>query len=165
MTVEDPSLCLTILSPCYRDENNIEELCRRLTSVCQGLGVQYEILLVDDGSPDGTWEKILCIARLDAHIGGIKLSRNFGHQIAVTAGLSKARGNRVLIIDSDLQDPPELLPQMMKLMDGGADNVYGRRQRGQALPIAIANFLTSFLMSGRPAAAEQYRQTRPGSPM
>ena len=137
MTVEDPSLCLTILSPCYRDENNIEELCRRLTSVCQGLGVQYEILLVDDGSADGTWEKILSISRLDAHVVGIKLSRNFGHQIAVTAGLSKARGNRVLIIDSDLQDPPELLPQMMKLMDGGADNVYGRRQRGQALPIDI----------------------------
>lgn len=147
----DSTPFLTILSPCYRDEANVPELHRRLTVVCQSLGLPYEILLVDDGSPDDTWRAIQKVAAEDPRVVGIKLSRNHGHQLAVTAGLTRVRGERVLIIDSDLQDPPELLPEMMKLMDEGADNVYGQRLSRKGVPlwkrIAYKNYyrLLSFL--------------------
>ncbi len=126
---------LTVLVPCYRDATGLRELHTRLTAVCGGLSLTYEILLVDDGSPDATWEVIRAIAADDAHVKGIKLSRNHGHQLAVTAGLARALGKRVLIIDSDLQDPPELLPEMMRLMDDGADNIYGQRLSRKGVPV------------------------------
>lgn len=135
MDAAEPPPLLTVLSPCFRDEENLSELHRRVTSVCKGLGGSYELLLIDDGSPDGTWKEIQRLASQDPHVMGIRLSRNFGHQLAVTAGLTKARGERVLIIDSDLQDPPELLPAMMRLMDEGADNVYGKRIRRKGVPL------------------------------
>jgi dolichol-phosphate mannosyltransferase len=113
----------------------LTELHSRLTGVCQNLGCSYEILLVDDGSPDATWPIIYGLAQSDVHVVGIRLSRNHGHQLAVTAGLARARGERVLIIDSDLQDPPELLPEMMRLMDEGADNVYGQRLSRKGVPL------------------------------
>jgi dolichol-phosphate mannosyltransferase len=125
---------LTILVPCYRDATGLEELHRRLTEVCRGLVANYEILLVEDRSPDETWSVIRRIAGEDSHVRGIRLSRNHGHQLAVTAGLFHAAGERVLIIDSDLQDPPELLPEMMRLMDEGADNVYGQRLSRKGVP-------------------------------
>jgi polyisoprenyl-phosphate glycosyltransferase len=126
---------LSVLSPCYRDQDNVAELHRRLTAACESLNIDYEILLVDDGSPDLTWNEILRIAQIDTRLRGIRLSRNYGHQIAVSAGLVNVRGQRVLIIDSDLQDPPELLPQMMARMDAGSENVYGcrKKRRGTAL--------------------------------
>jgi len=130
-----PPPFLTVLVPCYRDATGLQELHTRLTKVCVELACSYEILLVDDGSPDATWEVIRTIAASDPMVRGIKLSRNHGHQLAVTAGLARARGERVLIIDSDLQDPPELLPEMMKLMDEGADNVYGQRLSRKGVPI------------------------------
>ena len=135
MEVPESRIHLTVLSPTFRDEQNLAELYRRVTGVCKKLGVSYELLLVDDGSPDATWTKIQELAVQDPHVAGVRLSRNFGHQLAVTAGLTKARGERVLIIDSDLQDPPELLPDMMKLMDEGADNVYGKRIRRKGVPL------------------------------
>jgi dolichol-phosphate mannosyltransferase len=135
MVVSESPTHLTVLSPCFRDEQNLAELHRRVTAVCKDLEVSYELLLVDDGSPDGTWAEIRRLANEDPRVTGVRLSRNFGHQLAVTAGLTKAKGERVLIIDSDLQDPPELLPQMMKLMDDGADNVYGKRVRRKGVPI------------------------------
>jgi dolichol-phosphate mannosyltransferase len=130
----NPAPFLSVLVPCYRDEQNLDELHRRLTSVCEGLGVSYEIVLVDDGSPDATWEKIRALSERDEHVRGIRLSRNHGHQLAVTAGLHSVRGERVLIIDSDLQDPPELLPEMMRLADEGAENVYGQRLSRKGVP-------------------------------
>lgn len=126
---------LSIVVPCYRDEQGLQELHRRLTKVCLDLGCSYELVLVDDGSPDATWDEISRLARADEHICGLQLSRNHGHQLAVSAGLAHTRGQRVLIIDSDLQDPPELLPQMMALMDDGADNVYGQRLSRKGVPI------------------------------
>jgi polyisoprenyl-phosphate glycosyltransferase len=128
------SVRLSILVPCFRDEKGLAELHRRLTEVCRSLECSYEIVLVDDGSPDGTWQEICRLAQADAHVFGLGLSRNHGHQLAVTAGLVHVRGERVLIIDSDLQDPPELLPQMMQLMDEGADNVYGQRLSRKGVP-------------------------------
>ena len=125
---------LTILVPCYRDASGLEELHRRLSKVSQGCVSNYEILLVDDRSPDETWQVIRSIAAEDPRVRGLRLSRNHGHQLAVTAGLLHAKGARVLIIDSDLQDPPELLPEMMRLMDEGADNVYGQRLSRKGVP-------------------------------
>jgi len=126
---------LSVLVPCYRDEQGLDELHRRLTVVCEGLGSSYEIVLVEDGSPDRTWDAICRLAEKDSRIVGLQLSRNHGHQLAVTAGLAHVRGERVLIIDSDLQDPPELLPEMMRLMDEGADNVYGQRLSRKGVPL------------------------------
>jgi dolichol-phosphate mannosyltransferase len=88
----------------------------------------FQIVLVDDGSTDGTWERLDALARQDGSVVAVRLSRNHGHQLALTAGLSLCRGDRVLIIDADLQDPPELLSEMMRAMDAGADVVYGQRE-------------------------------------
>jgi polyisoprenyl-phosphate glycosyltransferase len=89
---------------------------------------EYEIVLVNDGSRDNTWSVMNQLAAADPHVVAINLSRNYGHQIALTAGLQFTRGERVLIIDADLQDPPELLGHMMQRMDDGADVVYGQRK-------------------------------------
>jgi dolichol-phosphate mannosyltransferase len=96
--------------------------------VCRStFGEDYEIVLVDDGSSDSTWPYIRDLALQDPHVVAATLSRNHGHQLALTAGLSLCRGERILVIDADLQDPPEMLPEMMRLMDEGADVVYGQR--------------------------------------
>jgi len=127
---------LSVVVPCYNEEAVLPELERRLEAVCQQTtGNDYEILLVNDGSRDRTWPAIQSIASRAPNVVGVNLSRNVGHQLAITAGLSLSRGERVLVIDADLQDPPELLPEMMAMMDGGADVVYGQRieREGDAL--------------------------------
>lgn len=127
--VDGPAL--SVVAPCFNEEGNLPQLLRRLTDVCRGTaGDDYEIVLVNDGSRDGTWRSIRQAAEEDPHIVGINLSRNHGHQLALTAGLKLCHGARVLIIDADLQDPPELLGEMMRLMDReGADVVYGQRRQ------------------------------------
>lgn len=120
---------LSIVIPCYNEEGSITTLMARLEATLSNYKAQSaEIILVDDGSTDGSWATIEKLCAEDAGIIGIRLSRNFGHQMALAAGLDHARGQRVLIIDADLQDPPELLPEMMKKMDEGFDVVYGRRK-------------------------------------
>ena len=114
--------------PCFDEEAGLKELYRRVSLTCKKVG-EYEILFVNDGSRDGTWNLMRQLADSDPCVIAINLSRNHGHQLALTAGLSFARGQRILIIDADLQDPPELLPEMMRLMDQGADIVYGQRRR------------------------------------
>src|SRR5215467_10453632 len=122
-------VALSVVAPCYNEFGSLPELYRRVSKVCQDhVGDTYEFVLVNDGSSDGTWSSIRSLAETDQHIVGVNLSRNYGHQLALSAGLSICRGQRILIIDSDLQDPPELLPQMMALMDQGADVVYGQRE-------------------------------------
>lgn len=124
----DNSPELSVVIPCYNEFDNLEELRHRVTNACRGAcGGSYEIVLGNDGSRDATWQKILSIAESDEQVVGLNLSRNYGHQIALSAGLMIARGRRILIIDADLQDPPELLSQMMERMDSGADVVFGQR--------------------------------------
>jgi len=119
---------LSVVVPCYDEEVALPELHRRVSAACQTVvGIDYEIVLVDDGSRDRTWEVVRRLADGDGAVVGMTLSRNHGHQLALTAGLSLCRGERILIVDADLQDPPELLPEMFRLMDEGADVVYGTR--------------------------------------
>src|SRR5258708_22222329 len=120
---------LSVVIPCYNEEAVIQELHRRVTRTCRSLvGDSYELVLVNDGSLDHTWAMLQAVVRDDDRIVAVDLSRNYGHQLALSAGLALARGERILIIDADLQDPPELLPDMMHLMDNGADVVYGQRR-------------------------------------
>lgn len=120
---------LSVVAPCFNEQHVLHEFLRRISQACAScVDGSYEIVAVNDGSSDGTWRMIAEAANASPHVVGINLSRNHGHQLAVSAGLSFARGDRVLIIDADLQDPPELLSEMMTLMDGGADVVYGKRR-------------------------------------
>lgn len=119
---------LSVVAPCYNESESLHELHRRVSEVCRNnVAEDYEIVLVNDGSSDGTWADIRALTLRDPHVVGVNLSRNHGHQLALSAGLTVCRGARILIIDADLQDPPELLPQMMAEMDKGADVVYGQR--------------------------------------
>ena len=126
---DQPEPEISVVAPCYNEEKGLPELLRRVTAVCSDLGQTYELVLVNDGSQDGTWPVIVDLASRDPHIVGVNLSRNHGHQLALTAGLSVCRGSLILIIDADLQDPPELLPAMLRVMDDQeADVVYGQRR-------------------------------------
>ncbi len=118
---------LSIVVPCYNEEAVLERTLQRLNSVCEEHNYDAEFVLVDDGSRDATWQLLSTAANNSGRVTAIKLSRNFGHQKALAAGLTHARGQRILIIDADLQDPPELLPEMMQKMDEGFDTVYGQR--------------------------------------
>jgi dolichol-phosphate mannosyltransferase len=120
---------LSVVSPCLNEVDGLREFHRRVSAVARETGLTYEIVLVDDGSRDGSWDLMQELAADDPHLACVKLSRNHGQQLALTAGLSACRGKRVLILDADLQDPPELLPQMLAVMDQGADVVYGQRRR------------------------------------
>lgn len=119
---------LSVVVPCYNEESVLDALHDRLSRVCESAAPDYEIVLVNDGSHDGTWAKVAELAARDRHVVGVNLARNYGHQLALTAGLSVCRGERVLVIDADLQDPPEALPAMLELMGReAADVVYGQR--------------------------------------
>ena len=121
---------LSIVVPCFNEEACIPELHRRLTAAARtAVGEDYEIVLVNDGSRDGSWLAMRALAASDRHVVAVNLSRNHGHQLALTAGLDLCRGEKILIIDADLQDPPELLPAMLDTMrDQDADVVYGVRR-------------------------------------
>ena len=124
-----PNCALSVVAPCYNEAAGLTELHRRVSAVCrQTVGESYELVLVNDGSSDATLAAMAMLAASDPRIVAINLTRNYGHQVALTAGLEHCRGDRALIIDADLQDPPELLPEMMSLMDAGADVVYGQRR-------------------------------------
>lgn len=120
---------LSVVVPCYNEEDGLAELCRRLDAICSQVSDgSYEIILVNDGSSDASLDVMRALAHSFPPLVIVNLARNYGHQIALSAGLSVARGARILILDADLQDPPELLPQMMEVMDEQqADVVYGQR--------------------------------------
>jgi dolichol-phosphate mannosyltransferase len=122
-------MTISVIAPCFNEEAVLPEFIRRTCRVCEQTGLPYEVILVDDGSHDGTWPVIVAASADNPHIRGLRLMRNYGHQLALTAGLHSARGERVLAIDADLQDPPELLVQMLEVMEREqADVVYGQRR-------------------------------------
>jgi polyisoprenyl-phosphate glycosyltransferase len=121
---------LSIVIPCFNEEACLSELyARTVASARQVVGDDFELILVNDGSRDATWRIIKDLCQSDGNVVGVDLSRNHGHQLALTAGLHVALGERIMILDADLQDPPELLTPMMKVMDDEeADVVYGQRR-------------------------------------
>jgi glycosyltransferase involved in cell wall biosynthesis len=123
-----PVPTLSVVVPCYNEQESIETCHERLTEVLAALNEPYEIIYVDDGSGDNTAALLQQIQAHDVHVVMVRLSRNFGHQPAVTAGLSASMGRAVVIIDADLQDPPQLIPEMVKLWRSGYKVVYGIRQ-------------------------------------
>lgn len=118
---------LSVIVPCYNEQEVLRESHRRLSESLASLGMDYEIVFVDDGSDDSTLDLLRRIQADDARTRVVVLSRNFGHQLALSAGLERASGNAVVIIDADLQDPPEVIPEMVARWRAGVDVVYGVR--------------------------------------
>lgn len=127
----DSETTLTIVIPCYNEEAVLDALVDRLSAAAAGWPCRWEVLLVDDGSTDSTWTKIQQIHRQDPRWRGVRLSRNFGHQLALWTGLRRAQGDVVAVLDADLQDPPELLGQFLQEWQAGWDVVYAVRAKRQ----------------------------------
>ena len=120
---------ISVVAPAYNEQEVLPEFHRRVTSVLDAIGHPYEIVLVNDGSRDNTLALMHALRDSDSHVTVVDLSRNFGKEIALTAGLDHACGDVVVILDSDLQDPPELIPQMLSIWQEGYDIVYGVRSQ------------------------------------
>lgn len=125
----------SVIIPVYNEEKVIDESYKRLKTVMNRLRSPYELLFVNDGSRDRTSDKLNAIAESDSNVKVLEFSRNFGHQIAITAGMDYAAGQAVVVIDADMQDPPELIPQMVRKWEEGYDVVYGKRaaRKGETL--------------------------------
>ena len=117
----------SIVAPIYNEKENLPELYRRVKEVMESTGESWELVLVDDGSTDGSTEIIRALAKEDERVRPVIFARNFGHQIAITAGWDYARGDAVVIIDADLQDPPEVILEMAKKWKEGYEVVYAVR--------------------------------------
>lgn len=120
---------LSLVVPVYNEEQVMEESFARTKRAMDRLDYEYEIIYVDDGSRDKTWEILSDIAKNNPEVKALRFSRNFGHQLAVTAGMDEADGDAVVIIDADLQDPPEVIAQMVEAWEQGADIAYGKRAK------------------------------------
>lgn len=119
---------LSIVSPVYMAEDIVDELVRRIREVAEGLNEPYEIILVFDCSPDDSWTKIEANCQQYPEVKGVKLSRNFGQHPAITAGLSVAKGEWVVVMDCDLQDQPEEIPRLLAKAEEGFDLVFAQRE-------------------------------------
>jgi len=117
----------SIIAPIFNERDNIPELHHRISKVMDSTDEPWELVLVDDGSTDGSTDMILELAKRDKHVRPVIFARNFGHQIAITAGWDYARGDAVVVIDADLQDPPELVLEMAKKWKEGYEVVYAVR--------------------------------------
>jgi dolichol-phosphate mannosyltransferase len=122
---------ISVVVPVFRGEATVVELVRRLKAALAAVSARHEIILVDDGSPDGAWEKITGLARRCPGVVGVRLSRNFGQHYAITAGLQRARGEWVVVMDGDLQDRPEEIPALWEKAREGYDLVLARRKSRQ----------------------------------
>ena len=119
---------LSLIVPVFNEEEVLPVSYARMSAAMQALtGYDYEIIYVNDGSRDGTMKRLRAIAKEHKEVRVISFSRNFGHQLAVTAGMDNARGDALIIIDADLQDPPEVIAELVKAWENGADIAYGKR--------------------------------------
>ena len=122
-------MLISIVSPVYKAVNIIDELIKRIDLSVSLITSDYEIILVEDGGADGSWEKIEAHCKTDKRIKGIKLSRNFGQHHAITAGLDNCKGDWVVVMDCDLQDQPEEIPKLYNEALKGFDIVFARRKK------------------------------------
>jgi undecaprenyl-phosphate 4-deoxy-4-formamido-L-arabinose transferase len=140
--VERPDISLVV--PVYNEQASLEEVYRQSVEALEGLGRPYEIIFVDDGSTDGTWQLLERLHAGDAQFRAVRLKRNFGQHPAMHAGLVRARGDIVVTMDGDLQNSPADLPQLVAAVQGGADVASGRRRGredswGRTLPSRMIN--------------------------
>ena len=122
---------ISIVVPCYNEQEVFGETYKRLTETLEQLDknkYHYEIIFVNDGSKDNTLEQIQNVIKQDPRVKGINFSRNFGHQIAITAGLDNCKGDAAVVIDADLQDPPTVILEMVKKWEEGYDVIFGKRR-------------------------------------
>ena len=145
---------LSIVSPIYRGEKMLDELVRRIIDSVKDITDDYEIVLVNDCSPDNSWEKIVQLCNENKKVKGVNLSRNFGQHYAITAGLSKTSGNGVVVMDCDLQDRPEEIPNLYAKTKEGFDSVFAQRVERQdtfmkRLSSAAFYFVFSFLTDSK----------------
>ncbi len=122
------AVTFSVVAPVFNEVGSLPELHRRVRQVMEGLGETWELILVDDGCTDGSTQAMAALAAEDAHVHPLYFARNFGHQIAVTAGLDYSRGEAVVVIDADLQDPPEVIPELVAKWREGYEVVYAVRQ-------------------------------------
>ncbi|MBY0358795.1 MAG: glycosyltransferase family 2 protein [Candidatus Obscuribacterales bacterium] len=133
--VEKTSVQLSVIIPVYRAQSFLHQLNNRLHQVLNELSLSYELLFVDDSSPDGSWDILAEIASSTKSVRAIKLSRNYGQQAAITAGLTYARGERAVIMDCDLQDLPEDIPRLIAKAEEGYDIVFAKRASRAKEPV------------------------------
>lgn len=119
----------SIVAPVFNEEETLPHFYKRVEDVMEGIGEPFELVLINDGSSDGSFLNMQDLHRRDPRVIVIDFSRNFGHQIAISAGLDYARGEAVIIIDSDLQDPPEVISDLIQHWKDGAEVVYAQRSR------------------------------------
>ncbi len=119
----------SIVAPVFNEEETVPHFYQRIVGVMEQLGESFEVVLVNDGSQDGSYAVMKQLHQQDPRVRVVDFSRNFGHQIAISAGLDHARGDAVVIIDSDLQDPPEIIPQLIAAWKTGAEVVYAQRSK------------------------------------
>jgi dolichol-phosphate mannosyltransferase len=121
------SVDFSVIVPVFNELDNLDELYRRVLAVMSAAGGTWELIFVDDGSTDGSTERIRALAAQDGRVHPVIFARNFGHQVAITAGWDYARGEAVVIMDADLQDPPEVIPQLIARWREGYEVVYAVR--------------------------------------
>ena len=123
---------ISVILPAYNEEDNIEPAVKEISAVLEGVGEDFELLFISDGSTDSTYEKICNLSAADPHVKGVEFSRNFGKEAAIFAGLTVSGGDAVIVMDCDLQHPPETLPRMYKLWEEGYEVVEGvKSSRGK----------------------------------
>ena len=138
-------MLLSIIVPCYNEQEVLPLFCRKTGEVLEKMGCEYELILVDDGSKDGTLAVMKDLAQKDTHVKYLSFSRNFGKESAMYAGLSNARGDYAAVMDADMQDPPSLLPRMLdKLQTGEYDCVAARRVSRKGEPKIRSLFARGF---------------------
>ncbi|MGH7199852.1 MAG: glycosyltransferase family 2 protein [Planctomycetaceae bacterium] len=122
-------MMLSIISPVLNEAESLPALYREIVAACEPAGIEFEVLFIDDGSADGSWEVIASLAEDDERVSGIRFRRNFGKAAALTAGMRAARGRLILMMDADLQDDPAEIPRFLDAMTGGLDVVNGWKKR------------------------------------
>ena len=145
---------LSVVIPVYEEEDNLLVLYDRLTRVLQQAEPSFEIIFVDDGSRDGSGKIMHSLAERDERVMVVELARNFGHQVAISAGLDYAQGKAVVIMDGDLQDPPEVLPQFIHKWREGHEVVYAIRAQRREGPIKRLAYATFYRMLQKIAAID-----------
>jgi undecaprenyl-phosphate 4-deoxy-4-formamido-L-arabinose transferase len=139
-----PATEVSLVIPVFNEEAKVAEVCERALEALEGLGRRFEILFVDDGSRDGTWEIVERLHAADPRVGGLRFKRNFGQHPAMHAGFARARGDIVVTMDADLQNSPADLPKLIAAVEAGSDVASGRRLGradgwGRTLPSRVIN--------------------------